>query len=185
MTDSLQVQTPPDDILVVLPEEAELEICTQKLHGRHRCLTASILVPCSVERLWQVLTDYDNLAEVVPNLTLSRRIGTSESGTLLEQVGTQCFLNIKFCARVVLNMVEQFPTHLGFEMVEGDFKLFKGAWKLEAKDEAEGITRLIYELMICPPRAVPTLLIERHLRRDLTQNLQAIRQHAMTIAEAT
>lgn len=159
-----------------------LEIATDNLGGRIRRLRASILVPCDLAPVWQVLTDYDNLATIVPNLTESRRVGQSETGTLLEQVGSQCFLNIQFCARVVLNMVEQFPHHLGFTLVEGDFKTFEGAWQLEPAGESAASTRLIYEVTLCPPRAVPVLLIERHLRRDLTENLQAIRQQAIAVA---
>lgn len=162
---------------------ANLAIATKKLEGRHRQILASVSIPCSAEQLWQVLTDYDNLASFIPNLATSRCLSRSEAGTLLEQVGTQCFLNVKVCARVVLNMVEQFPDNLGFTMVEGDFRTFEGAWQLEP-GATEGITRLIYSLKVCPPRAIPVQLIERHLRRDLTQNLEAIRQQAIAVASA-
>ena len=181
MVDASQTRNSYNDA-VSLVSELDLAIATEKLQGRNRRICASISIPCSAEQLWQVLTDYDNLASFIPNLAASRRLGDSESGTLLEQVGSQCFLNIKFCARVVLNMVEQFPHHLGFTMVEGDFKSFEGAWKLEPIGDE--LTNLIYELNICPPRAIPVLLIERHLCRDLTQNLQAIRQQAMAVATA-
>ncbi|NER81948.1 MAG: cyclase [Leptolyngbya sp. SIO1D8] len=182
MTDASQLDISHKDGAAPLASDAELAIATEKLAGRSRRISASILVPCSIEQVWQVLTDYDNLADFIPNLTLSRRLEDSDSGTLLEQIGSQCFLNIQFCARVVLNMVEQFPHHLGFNMVEGDFKAFTGAWKLESADEANGITKLVYELTVCPPRAIPVMLIERHLCRDLTQNLQAIRHQAITLA---
>ncbi len=182
MTDYSSLNTATPETLPALPPELELAITTEKLEGRSRRILASIAVPCSIEHLWQVLTDYDHLADFIPNLTLSRQIGTSESGTLLEQVGAQCFLNIQFCARVVLNMVEQFPHCLSFQMVEGDFRSFEGTWTLESIASADHLTRLVYELTICPPRAVPVMLIERHLRRDLTQNLQAIRQRAIASA---
>lgn len=179
-TDRAESSLPP----IVPPSlgDTVCEIATEKLTGRQRRLSASILVPCSMEHLWDVLTDYDNLASIVPNLTLSRRINSADTATLLEQVGSQCFLNIKFCARVVLQMVEHFPHQLNFTMVEGDFKTFEGAWKLEPADETQGLTRLVYELFVCPPKAVPGMMIERHLRRDLSQNLQAIRQHAIATA---
>lgn len=184
MTDASQPETPNTVDDGSLASEARLEITTEKLQGRQRRICASILVPCSVEQVWLVLTDYDNLANFIPNLTVSRRLGVSDAGTLLEQVGTQCFLNVQFCARVLLNMVEHFPHQLGFTMIEGDFKAFEGAWKLAPTDGTEGITKLIYEVTVCPPRAIPALLIERHLRRDLTQNLYAIRQQAIATASA-
>lgn len=180
MTDaSFELNALEDTPLAAAKGEGSLEISAERLQGRQRRIFASISIPCPVEQVWDVLTDYDNLANVVPNLTVSRRLESTDSMTLLEQVGTQCFLNIQFCARVVLNMVEQFPHQVGFTMVEGDFKAFEGAWKLEPDN---GETRLIYEVMICPPRAIPAMLIERHLRHDLTQNLQAIRQHTIAVA---
>lgn len=169
-----------DDLsLADLPSEGDLAIATERLPNRHRRILASISIPCPVEQVWDILTDYENLANFIPNLTVSRRLEATDSRTLLEQVGAQCFLNVKFCARVVLDMVEQFPHHIGFSMIEGDFKSFEGAWKLESAETSGQATRLNYEVTICPPRAIPAVLIERHLRHDLTQNLQSIRQYAI------
>ncbi|MEM1309004.1 MAG: SRPBCC family protein [Cyanobacteria bacterium P01_D01_bin.71] len=161
--------------------ENSLAIFTEKLPNRHRRILASISIPCPVEQVWGALTDYNNLANFIPNLTVSRCLETSDSRTLLEQVGSQCFLNIQFCARVVLNMVEQFPSRITFSMIEGDFQVFEGCWRLESEVTSQSATRLNYEVTICPPRAIPAMLIERHLRHDLTQNLQAIRQHMITL----
>lgn len=162
----------------------EVVMTTEKLAGRSRRIRATIAVPCSLEQLWQVLTDYDRLATFIPNLTLSRRIPHPQDGIRLEQMGSQCFLNIQFCARVVLDMVEQFPHRLGFRMVEGDFRDFQGAWLLESGQDESGqvLTALSYEVTLLPPRAIPANLIERHLRRDLAENLRAIRQQALGIA---
>ncbi|WP_008309289.1 SRPBCC family protein [Leptolyngbya sp. PCC 6406] len=175
-----QSSTTPDPI-----QAAAVEVTTEKLEGRNRRIRARITVPCSLEQVWQVLTDYDGLADFIPNLALSRRIDHPTQGIRLEQVGAQCFLNIKFCARVVLDMVEQFPHQLSFQMVEGDFKRFQGCWSLEAVDSPEGMmTQLAYEVTLLPPRAIPGTLIERHLCQHLTQNLQAIRHQAMVVCGA-
>jgi ribosome-associated toxin RatA of RatAB toxin-antitoxin module len=168
------------DDKAVVDGEATVDVVTEKLENRSRRICASIVVPRSAEQVWQVLTDYDALAEFIPNLTHSRCLEKSDQGIRLEQIGAQCFLNIQFCARVVLNMVEQFPHRLTFEMVEGDFRNFTGAWSLETVETEVGpVTRLCYEVTVVPPRAIPAALIERHLRRDLAQNMQAIRQQAM------
>ncbi|MGD1906102.1 MAG: SRPBCC family protein [Leptolyngbyaceae cyanobacterium] len=165
----------------VLPS---VDISTEVLEGRSRRIKATIAVPGSLEQVWQLLTDYDRLSDFIPNLTLSRRIPHPEQGIRLEQIGSQCFLNIKFCARVVLDMAEQFPHRLDFNMVEGDFRDFYGCWSLETLESPEGPQIYLgYELTLHPPRSVPVQLIERHLRRDLTQNLQAICQQA-TVAFA-
>ncbi len=150
-------------------------IQSEKLVGQQRRIQAFTDLPFTAEQVWQVLTDYDNLSSFIPNLSSSQRLSHPGGGIRLEQIGSQCFLNIKFCARVVLDMVEAFPRELQFSMVEGDFRQFEGKWTLEPVPDAEGeMIRLGYDLVIRPPRAMPVALIERHIRHDLSRNLQAI-----------
>ena len=150
-------------------------IQSEKLVGQQRRIQAFTDLPFTAEQVWQVLTDYDNLSSFIPNLSCSQRLSHPGGGIRLEQIGSQCFLNIKFCARVVLDMVEAFPRELQFSMVEGDFRQFEGKWTLEPVPEAQGeMIRLGYDLVIRPPRAMPVALIERHIRHDLSRNLQAI-----------
>ncbi|MBE9139516.1 SRPBCC family protein [Nodosilinea sp. LEGE 07088] len=148
---------------------------TEKLAGQQRRILAFTDVAATADQVWQVLTDYDNLASFIPNLAYSQRLSHPEGGIRLEQIGSQCFLNIKFCARVVVDMVEAFPRELCFSMVEGDFRQFEGKWTLDPLEGAQNeLVRLGYELVIRPPRAMPVGLIERHIRHDLSRNLRAI-----------
>lgn len=171
-----------DSLTPVMVDEAgdvfvgDVEISTEKLDGRRRRILAAIHIPFELAQVWQVLTDYEHLAEFIPNLVRSQRLEHPDGGIRLEQVGSQCFLNIKFCARVVLDMVECFPKELCFSMVEGDFRQFEGVWRLEPIVASAGsATRLVYELLVLPPRAMPAGLIERHICHNLAENLLAIR----------
>ncbi|MEL6327373.1 MAG: SRPBCC family protein [Cyanobacteria bacterium J06626_23] len=157
-----------------------VSISTEKVDGRKRKISASIAIPQPLEPIWQLLTDYDRLADYIPNLTVSRQVAHPKGGIRLEQVGAQCFLNIKFCARVLLDMQEHFPKEIGFSMVEGDFKQFLGRWRLQPAllGEQPG-TLLSYEVIVQPPLAMPARLIEHHLCHNLTENLLAIRQRAL------
>ena len=171
--DSLATPAPPGP-----GEGQQVVVRRQSLGPQRRRLLATILIPRPVEQVWRVLTDYDNLANFIPNLSLSRRQPHPGGGLRLEQVGSRCFLNLRFCARVVLDMVEDYPHRLGFAMVEGDFRQFEGQWRLESTAQGEA-TQLTYDLVICPPLAMPVSLIEAHLCQDLTANLQAIRDRAL------
>lgn len=162
--------------------EADAQLVTvraEPLEGRTRRISASILIEQSIDRVWQIITDYDHLADFIPNLAKSRRIAHPAQGIRIEQIGAQNFLNFKFCARVVLDMIEQFPNRLDFQMVEGDFKSFGGSWQLE---EAPDATKLIYTVTVLPPRTMPIALIERRLSSSMVVNLEAIRQQALAIA---
>ncbi len=161
----------------MLPEGVSLTL--EKREGRQRHIEASLVLPYVPEQVWQVLTDYGRLAEFIPNLAKSERLAHADDRVLIEQVGVQDALFLKFSARVVLEMQEYFPHRLGFEMVEGDFKAFDGAWQLHCVDEHKAsqapMTKLIYQVQVHPKRTMPVIAVERRLRKDLPCNLIAIR----------
>jgi ribosome-associated toxin RatA of RatAB toxin-antitoxin module len=155
----------------------DVEVCTDKAEGRQRQISARIQISHPVEKVWQVLTDYDHLADFIPNLAKSQKIEHPQGGIRLEQVGTQSLLKFKFCAKVVLDMVEQFPHQLDFQLVEGDFKKFFGSWVLQPSADGTG-TELSYSVCVLPPLTMPVSLVERHLKSGLVLNLSAVRQRA-------
>ncbi|WP_299492427.1 SRPBCC family protein [Acaryochloris sp. IP29b_bin.137] len=156
-------------------ELAEVSLETQKLEKRHRQVQARIFLPFSLQQVWNILIDYESLADFIPNLAKSQRLPYPE-GVRIEQVGVKNALFLKFSARVVLDMVEEFPHTIHFKMVEGDFKSFAGSWKMQASTEDIPGTALIYTLQVCPTRLIPVKAIEQQLGKDLPRNLLAIRQ---------
>ncbi|MBD2496927.1 SRPBCC family protein [Nostoc sp. FACHB-280] len=149
----------------------------EKIAERQRQISANIHIPHPVERIWQVLTDYEALVDFIPNLAKSRLLEHPNGGIRLEQVGSQRLLNFNFCARVVLDLEEHFPKEISFSMVEGDFKGFSGTWSLEpiSLDGTVG-TNLCYTIQVWPKLTMPVTIIERRLSKDLQLNLLAIYQ---------
>ena len=128
--------------------ESAVDVTIQKLEGRKRCLEACIDIPHACESVWDVLTDYEGLADFIPNLAESCVVGEEDGCTLLRQVGVQKLSFLKFSAAVTLKM-ETAPTErIDFTMVEGDFVEFFGCWKLS---DLGDITRLSYAITILPP----------------------------------
>lgn len=160
----------------------DVEVATRS-QGRQRQLSAKIQIPAAIEPVWQILTDYEHLADFIPSLVKSNQIAHPYGGTRLEQVGAHSFLTFKFCARVVLDMIEQFPHQLEFQMVEGDFREFSGRWQLYALNSTDQpLTELSYNIHILPPRTMPIGLIERCLQHNLALNLTAIRHRVGALA---
>jgi ribosome-associated toxin RatA of RatAB toxin-antitoxin module len=160
----------------------EVEVKTDWAEGRQRQISARIQIPYTVEQVWQILTDYEHLADFIPNLSKSRLLPHPQGGIRLEQIGAQSFLKIKFCARVVLDMLEKFPHQLDFQMVEGDFQEFSGSWLLHPcvlKDQPG--THLSYIIRVVPHRAMPVGLIERRLCHNLAVNLTSIWKQAEAV----
>lgn len=159
-----------------------VEVQTERLAERHRRISARIHIPHAIEQVWQVLTDYETLADFIPNLARSHRLEHPTGGIRLEQVGTQRLLNFNFSARVILDLEEKFPQAINFKMVEGDFKDFSGSWCLEPYSLADQAgTNLEYIVRVLPKRTMPISIIERRLTRDMQINLVSIRQRVTEV----
>ncbi len=168
---------PTADLDDDLPEiVSDIAVTVTPLRDRQRQLTASLLIPAAAARLWQVLTDYERLADFIPNLAESTIVGEQNGATLLKQVGTQRVAGVKFRASVTLKMETCPCERIDFAMVEGDFVRFEGSWCLAP--QSASATELTYSLMVQPPRYMPINLIERRLLHDIGVNLDAIRGQA-------
>ena len=51
-----------------------VRVSTERLQGRQRRILAQVDIACSLDQVWQVLTDYENLADFIPNLSKSKRL---------------------------------------------------------------------------------------------------------------
>jgi ribosome-associated toxin RatA of RatAB toxin-antitoxin module len=164
----------------------QIQIQLEKIAQRQRQITAVIQIPQPVEKVWQVLTDYEALPEFIPNLAKSKLLDHPNGGIRLEQVGSQSLLNFKFCARVILDLEELFPQSISFRMIEGDFKDFSGSWCLEpCLVNGKPETRLSYTIKVWPKLIMPVSIIESRLSKDLQTNLQAIYQRSINLAGGT
>jgi ribosome-associated toxin RatA of RatAB toxin-antitoxin module len=149
----------------------------EKITDRQRQITAKIQIPQPMIKVWEVLTNYEALADFIPNLAQSRLLEHPNGGIRLEQIGSQRFLRMNFSARVVLDLEEHFPKEITFQMVEGDFKDFSGRWCLESYSLGQETgTNLCYTVKVWPKLTMPVGIIERHLAKDLQLNLLAIYQ---------
>ncbi|ABB57012.1 Polyketide_cyc domain-containing protein [Synechococcus elongatus PCC 6311] len=157
--------------------QQDVQIDAHSLGPRQRRIQVQIEVPVAIADLWALLTDYNRLAEFIPNLSISQRLPTSDGSIRLEQVGSQCFLRFRFCARVVLAMQESPYECLAFQMIEGDFEQFDGSWRFQSVDADR--TQLTYDVTLSPKLPMPIQLIETQLDQNLAANLLAIREEAI------
>lgn len=181
-SDETQLTSEAEESLERDPELDTLpgvEIEIEVLPARQRRISARILIPAPADPIWQVLTQYESLPDFLPNLVESTIIGEEDGCKLVKQVGKQTFLFVKFSATVVLKLNEDYPKQIAFSMTQGDFQAFFGTWELVVQDACE--TQLIYQLTLQAPRHMPLKLIEQRLKRDMSVNLVAIRDHVLSL----
>jgi ribosome-associated toxin RatA of RatAB toxin-antitoxin module len=151
-------------------------------HGTRR-LAVQLRLPVDPQWLWAVLTDYENLDRFIPNLASSRQLWRRGAQVAVEQVGVQTFCGMRFSARVQLVLTEERQQgRLVFEMLEGDFRCFQGAWQVGL--DAAG-SWLLYELTVQGKPGMPIGLIEQRLQHDLACNVRGVQQEARRRASLT
>ncbi len=104
-------------------------------HPRKR-IFAEVRIHASVEQVWRVITDYDHLADFVPNLIASKRLPTTTPGHIhLQQLGCSQSVFWRLEAEAVLECVEVHKAmgakELRFKAIEGDFKVGTVAYSAE------------------------------------------------------
>ncbi len=157
--------------------EPDIKIQIEQLEGRQQHIFAQIQIPYPLEQVWEVLTDYEALAEFMPGLRESRCLERSPGGVRVEQISTKSFMGMKFSTRSVLDIEEKLLDRIHYRLVEGDMEALSGYWQLNPLEigNATGV-ELIYNFLVCPKRILPMAWVEQVFRQDLPETLLAIRQ---------
>ncbi len=158
-----------------------IEQTMEKLSKGTRRLAAQLTTSASLDSLWNVLTDYDRLNLYIPNLLSSKKIYQKDNNVHLKQVGAQDFLGIKFSAEVTIDLFEDKEIGLlKFNLIKGDFRKFEGSWKIQnIKNSSKN--SLIYDLTVQGCQWMPIGMIEKRLKKDLSENLLAVDRQAKSV----
>ena len=158
-----------------------IEQTMEKLSDGARRLAAQLTTTATFNSLWNVLTDYDRLNIFIPNLLSSKQLYKNKNNFHIKQVGSQDFLGLKFSAEVTLDLYEEKDLGLiKFNLMKGDFRKFEGYWKIQSIKDTDK-NSLIYDLTVKGCQWMPIGMIEKRLKRDLSENLIAVDKQAKLI----
>ncbi|MDB5774833.1 MAG: polyketide cyclase [Herbaspirillum sp.] len=133
---------------------------------------AGITVAAPPQRVWQVLTDYDRLAEFVPNLISSRLISRHGNECVVVQEGYGRFLFVKQKIDLLLQAQEVPQTSIALTLLRGNMHEYRAEWRLN-RVEANA-TQLIYTGAIAPAFYVPALFGTALIKSDLRNMIAAV-----------
>ncbi|KAL5754182.1 hypothetical protein ACOSP7_022402 [Xanthoceras sorbifolium] len=145
--------------------------------GVHRCVVASITVKAPVREVWNVLTAYESLPEIVPNLAISKILSRENNKVCILQEGCKGLLYMVLHARVVLDICEHLEQEINFEQVEGDFDSFQGKWILEQLGSHHTLLKYTVESKMHKNALLSEAIMEEVIYEDLPSNLCAIRDY--------
>ena len=138
---------------------------------------AETFIPVSPQRVWEILTDYDHLADFAPYLTSSRVIRREPERLFLHQEGGIWFAFYRLKVQTTFEVKEVYPEEIFFKAVEGDFAVYEGRWKLKPDNEG---TWMSYEVIVEPRFWVPRWALNLMERQTLKNTFRAILRRCVT-----
>jgi carbon monoxide dehydrogenase subunit G len=132
-------------------------------------ITAEMTVAAGTERVWRILTSFDEMDAHLSGLTTSKVL-TKEGNYLLVEQRTKVGISLlSFTFRVLMDVVEDRP-FLYFSQREGSFATFRGHWRVEPASEGKG-TLIRYYLEASPAQSLGGRQFGSRL---IKQNLQQL-----------
>ena len=147
-----------------------IEVAVKRLSVNRMKVEGSVVVDQPVDRVWQVLTDYDHLAQFIPWLLESRTLAVGPP-RLLRQRGHMRWWVFGQTIEMTFQVTEHPKQVIAFTAVEGDFFEHQGTWRLEPHGTQ---VRIAYEAVVRPKFFLPPFIGASLLKRHLADSLQAI-----------
>ncbi|MGB5079621.1 MAG: SRPBCC family protein [Burkholderiales bacterium] len=148
--------------------ELRIEVARE---GEFVSVRASAQVNADLPTAWEVLTDYDHLAEFIPDMRSSRVVRRDGGSVLVEQKGEFGFFFFRQAIDVVLSVSEQPPRRIVARTVEGNLKDMEASYELKASTNG---LRLDYTGRFVPDFFLPPLIGMPLVRRSLERRLQSM-----------
>ena len=115
---------------------------------------ATVVAP--IATVWQVLTDYDNLASFIPGLSRSAVQARSANRVVVEQKGEARFLVFSYPIEVRLEVLESPTDSITSRAIEGNLKRMRGRYEL--RNAAGGGIQLKYTGELEPEFGLPPII---------------------------
>ncbi|AFY70864.1 cyclase/dehydrase [Thalassoporum mexicanum PCC 7367] len=148
------------------------------VNGEDGKYVGRVLVTASPEVVWQVLTDYDNFEEFIPNLTSSEVLEDNGDRKIVEQVDSRQLFILNIKSTTQLEIKEKAQERIDFELVAGDIESLVGSWQIELVSEYPGATPtqvlITHSVDAIPGSGVPNGIFFEILKGSINETLSAI-----------
>jgi uncharacterized protein YndB with AHSA1/START domain len=135
-------------------------------------IVSSGTVAAAPATVWRILTDYDHMADYVPDLKSARVVSRDGDRVVIEQQGAARFLFFSRTIHLVVQAHEQAPHKIDVNLVDGDMAVYRCSWELIPVDG--GGTTVRYTAAIGPKFYVPGLVGASMVRKDIARMMAAV-----------
>jgi ribosome-associated toxin RatA of RatAB toxin-antitoxin module len=136
---------------------------------------ANMLVNADAATMWSTLTDYNRLAEFVPNMVVSRIISRPGQPTRVEQRSDSGIFSFVMPDHVVLALEESQQRKISFRAVSGSILAMQGEWRIHGENNPIRLTYRAHLLPMVPP---PPLVSEGFIADEVRARFEAVGHEA-------
>ena len=140
-------------------------------------VTASADMQVDPRTVWAVISDYDRLAEFIPDMRSSRVIRRDGDQVLVEQTGEFGFLFFRQPVEVRLAVSESPPRRIVAHAVGGNLQSMEGRYVVESL--AGNQVRLSYSGRLVPGFQVPPFVSRIAVRSTMDRQFRALVQEIL------
>jgi ribosome-associated toxin RatA of RatAB toxin-antitoxin module len=158
------------------PPAADVNVSVERVDsdaGRVYQVSAHGEVAAKPAAVWRILTDYDHMAEFVPDLHSTRVLERSGDQAIVEQRGVAHFLFFRREIRLLVQVREQPMSRIDISLVDGDMAVYHCTWRLVPVPETGG-TRIVYSGALAPKFYVPAIFGANLIRADIAKMMAAV-----------
>jgi len=141
------------------------------MQGAHVVSWGSVTVSATPELAFEVLTDYDRMAEFLPGMLASAVVSRNGNTVVIEQSADQGIFLFRHRVEARLAIVESPPRRLSIRALAGSFKEFDGSYLLTRKKDH---TLIEYRCRFLPDFHLPAMIGTYAVQRSLERHLDAL-----------
>jgi ribosome-associated toxin RatA of RatAB toxin-antitoxin module len=134
-------------------------------------ITAVAHTHAPIERAWAVLTDFNRLAEFVPDMRSSRVISADDQPIRIEQRGVAHALLFEREVSVTLAVTVSPMQNIRFRSIDGNLRTLSGEWRLRPQG---GGCRLEYSAISDPGFWTPPFIGSALVRSQVREQIQGV-----------
>ena len=155
-------------------EQTELNKGKVILKGEQGDYLGQVITTGNLATAWEVLTDYNNFQDFLPNIASSKVIYEEGDRTIFEQVSQVDLWLLQEQFTVQIAATKNQPEKIDFQIVKGDLEYLKGTWQL--KEVTENQILVTHTVKVEPKSNTEKFFFYGIYESSLEETLNAIAQ---------
>lgn len=160
----------------------QIKVKVMENYDQTSMIRAECVIPRSQRVVWEVLSNYENLASIIPAVATSRVLREEEGDKILLQEGRAGIWFFMRDFSVTFRVKEVPMSYIGFSAFEGDFREFKGSWQVGQREEGTWVS---HRVELEPRFFAPKWALHRMARKLLFETIEHVIEQCLETEMST